>query len=330
MLNRLLKLYSKANSITPVEDFTTEVFASILETDEVILKIFITEILELNYDEFQIETQKNYSLSNGERAIIDIVLKSKNVICFIENKVESCEGLNQLDKYSRVLDSLTEYKERYLFYCTKYFDPKEENRHRFRQFRWHNIAQIIKSSENNIAKDFFNFLKSNNMSQRDEITTRDLFNLENIKETLSFLDSFLERIQPIFKEIFGKHASPDNTSQMRKFNRYVFYKANVFGSESDKWNEIGVGFKFDNEPKAYIWIWTSASNSKAYKFNEYLIEFGDLFDDHEKDYCSFSAELISFLGRENSLNELENWYREKFLILKKFIDQTKDLEWKLD
>jgi hypothetical protein len=328
MLTRLLKLYSKVNSNTPVEDFTTEVFASILETDEEILNIFISEILDLNFDDFQIETQKNYTLNSGERAIIDIVLKSQNIICFIENKVESCEGLNQLDKYSKVLDSLPEYKERYLFYCTKYFDPKEETRHRFRQFRWFNIAKIIKSSENNLAKEFYNFLKSNNMTQRDEISTRDLFNLENIKETLNFLDSFLERIQPTFKEIFGKHASLDNTSQMRRFNRYVFYKANVFGSE--KGNEIGVGFKFDNEPKAYIWIWTSASNSKAPRFNEYLTEFGDTFDDYEKDYCSYSTELITFLGKENSLLELENWYRDKFLKLKSFIDQTKDLEWKLE
>jgi hypothetical protein len=331
MLNRLIKLYSKSNSSTPLEDFTTEVFASILENDEEIRKKFTSEILGLSCDDFKIETQKNYSLDMGERAVIDIVLRGKEVIVFIENKVESSEGVNQLEKYSRVLDGLTGYTEKCLFYCTKYYDPKENRRPNFKQYRWYDVAKIMASSDDYLAREFYSFLKSNNMTQKDSITTRELFALENIKETMDFLDSFLERIQPNFKELFGKFSSPDNTSQMRKYNRYVFYKPNVLGSEkAEKWSEIGVGFKFDQTPQAFVWIWIQNGHPQLARFNEYLSEHKDLFDLHDSNSLSFSADLMSFMGKKESLVELQNWYQEKFRVLKGFMDQTKDLGWKFD
>lgn len=328
MLNRLLKLYSSSNSNTPIEDFTTEVFASVLELDHDLQKIFVKDLLNLNHEHFQIETQKRYTLSKDINAIIDIVLIKNDVICFIENKVESSEGLLQLDKYAQILDNLSEYKEKHLFYCTKYHDPKEENRHHFKQFKWADIARILKESENPIVKEFYYFLQTNNMTQKDELNTKDLFYLENLKESISFLDSFLERIKPLFAKTFGKYSSPDNSSQMRKHNRYVFIKTNVFGSE--KVNEIGVGFKFEGEPQAYIWIWTSPNNSKSSLFNEYLKNSKIEFDWTGKDFCCFNTNLVSFIGQEHSIPKLIKWYEDKFLLLKQFIDETPDLKWKLE
>lgn len=328
MLNRLLKLYSKSNSITPVEDFTTEAFASLLECDEIILNTFLTEILNAQINYCTIETQKHYTLNSDSHSIIDLVISNQDTICFVENKVESAEGKNQLEKYADILDNLIEYKNKYLFYCTKYYDPKEEVRHRFKQFRWHQIAKVIEKSENQLAIEFHNFLKTNNMAQNDYFSVKDLYSLENLKGTLDFLDSFLERISPSFTQKFGKHSKPDNCSQMRKYNRYIFFKADVFGS--DKYNEIGVGFNFDKEPKAYIWIWTSANNTKASRFNEYLKEFSSMFDLCEKDCCSFSEDLIKFIGKENSMFELENWFNEKFNTLKDFISKTPDLNWNIN
>lgn len=329
MFNRLLKLHSKANSNTPIEDFSTEIFAFILDKDPKFQSEFTSKVLYINEEKFEVATQKRYSIEGENYAVIDIVLSNRNKIIFIENKVESSEGENQLDKYSKVLEKLSEYEEKHLAYCTKYYDPKEEKRHNFKQYRWHHIADILEKSDNSIAIEFYKFLKNYNMTKKNDFNTKDLFHLENLKETFSFLDSFLERIRPRFADFFGKPSNPDYSSQMRKYNRYSFFKSNVFGSGSN--NEIGVGFKFEEEPQAYIWIWTTASNTKSSEFNKYLTsEFSDFFDYYDRDFCLFSIDLKFFIGKENSMMELENWYFDKFDELKTFVEKTPDLIWKLN
>ncbi|GAI13700.1 unnamed protein product, partial [marine sediment metagenome] len=249
-------------------------------------------------------------------------------ICFIENKVESSEGENQLDNYSNVLDELANNKQTYLRYCTKYFDPKDENRHDFLQFRWSDIAGLLlEFNEKQQVQDFYNFLSNYNMANNLEITAKEVFLFENLRQTLNTLDEFLDRLKPAFISSFGKHSKAENISQMRNHGRYIFYKGKVFGEGSG--NEIGVGFNLEDKPLVYVWIWTSKGNSKTETFNELVKKNSSIFSTTEKDYCSITQDLSSFLAYENPAEEIEKWFLEKFNILRKFINDTPELEWKV-
>lgn len=325
---RLIKLYRHSNSVTPFEDFTTEILAGILETNPEIFDLVVTDLFRLNENDFSVSTQKTYRLNETQSVRIDLVIENDNSICFLENKVESTEGENQLDNYATVLDELAENKKTYLRYCTKYFDPKDEERHDFKQFRWSDIARIlVEFDEQPQINDFYKFLKNHNMANNLEITAKEIFLFENLKHTLNTLDEFLDRIKPAFISVFGKNSNPDNTSQMRKHGRYVFYKGNIFGDGA--WNEIGVGFQLNDRPEARVWLWTAKSNTKTELFSKLVNENSSVFDLTADDYCRISIDLSSFLASDNPVEELEKWFLEKFKIFREFIDATPELEWKV-
>lgn len=88
-----------------MEDFVTEILVAILENNHDIGRAFANEILLLNGDAFLYTTQVCYKSPNPIHpdCRIDIVVKSENMICFLENKVESGTGYIQLERYSSVL-----------------------------------------------------------------------------------------------------------------------------------------------------------------------------------------------------------------------------------
>jgi len=99
MLLDLIKLYKKQGESkrTPLEDFNTECFAGILKMYPDIKKAFIYSFLKLPKDNYRVLTQVRKNLLNRENCIIDLVLESNGHTCFIENKVESKEGWEQLE-----------------------------------------------------------------------------------------------------------------------------------------------------------------------------------------------------------------------------------------
>jgi hypothetical protein len=326
--SRLIRLYKNSNLITPLEDFTTEILTGILETDLEFKNNFTENLLGIKHSELQITSQKTYTLDENKFVRIDLVLENRDCLCFLENKVESYESVNQLDNYARVLDKFTSEKKTYLFYCTKYYDPKSEIRHHFKQFRWHQIGKLLKSKPDCLQKnDFFNFLKNYNMASDIELTNKEIFHLQNFRATLSFLDEFMEILKPIFISTFGKFEK-DKFSDLRVNDRYVHLKKNVYGNLG---SEIGVGVTFEKgEPTAWIWIGTEADNNKREILNELVKKNKEMFNYISEDGCGMYIKLNHFLQYENSLEELENWFTKNMLRMKEFIIMTPELEWKLD
>lgn len=104
----LLNLYSRQStaSKTPLEDFTTEIFASILSKDDQLLNCFMNTVLKIDGEQFKIKTQQKYDLQDDRDCIVDVVIYNESTICFLENKVNSYEGHGQLERYKSVLGSL--------------------------------------------------------------------------------------------------------------------------------------------------------------------------------------------------------------------------------
>jgi hypothetical protein len=340
VFSRLIKLYSQnIYSIkTPLEDFTTEILTGVLESGSLIDR-FVNQVLKIEGENYGIITQKYYTNPQNpeeEDSKIDMVFFNEKNICFLENKVESGEGWNQLEKYSNILDSIKQDGENtFLRYCTKYLDPKEEKRHDFKQFRWADVSIFLSEfKENQLINDFLIFLRRYNMDNKTPFSPADLFTMTQLRETISKMDEIFEKIIPQFKKLFGE----SNTSRKQSIKieetscRYYFCKSKVFSKGN---SDMGISFVFDQIPMLNIWIWYN-KEAKVKDFDILVrkywhdrLESGEI--ELRADNIISENPVSDYLSlQEKEFNEIEKWFIEKMKVFKDFIDKTPELDWHLD
>lgn len=334
MFNELLSLYKKNSDKTPLEDFTTEVFVGILNEEEDIKQKFITDILKLDEDTYQIKTQEKFILEGQQNSIPDYVLYGKNNICFVENKVNSPEGYKQLNRYSKVLDSFSKKNfNTKLIYCTKYADPKERTDHDFLHIRWYQIAQFLKDyQDRSIVKAFIQFLKIQKMAQELTITAQDFIVFENIQKTMSLVSECLDGVKNPFEEKFNiKVSNKENISQLREHNNFTYKRHSILGKGG--YAEIEYGFSFgEPEPSIFAQIWVSSDNSQYKQFVEIIdkqpgsLKSGKGQLGHN---LMASTNLSQFLYKDSAINEVSQWFKNAFDDLEKFIKNTPNLHWNI-
>lgn len=333
MLERLIQLYSKNSHSgrTPLEDFTTEAFAGILENDISLKDSFASNFLNLPEDDYHVKTQKKYILDNDIDCIIDMVVEGTENICFIENKVNSSEGFRQLERYSNVLDYFTKKGfQTYLFYCTKYTDKKEIDVHNFKQYRWHDISVFLNEfTENRLVNDFLKFLTKYDMAKDTTIYSTDFIVFEHLQGLLNKCNEFLDSARPDFEQKFAnknKISDGRTTSQILKHNRLIYYVKEFVNGEG--WSEIGFGVSFE-EPCIYVEIYLDKKNENhkqivhaAEESNSFLLE--------KYDYgTSIWAEkdLSLLLNQEDSDAVILSWFKESFELFDDFTENTKMEVW---
>ncbi len=326
IFERLISLYANS-SRTPLEDFTTEILTGILGSNQKILETFVEEILKIKGKDFVVESQEYYSLPN-DNCRVDMVFENLEIICFLENKVESGEGYGQLQKYSKLLFEKNS-KETYLRYCSKYYDKKELTDHHFLQFRWTDVADFLTQFQDNpqIA-DFIQFLRSYGMGDKKNFTTTELVAMENIVPLISKLDEYLDFIKPKFYKFFGE-SNVKQSHSIKNNHSYDFSKGSV--CSGDGWVEIGTGFHFQPIPSIYVWVWTNKKYKNYDRFNQLFLEKDYIKNEtgfsHEDGYFDFSKPVSDFLSSKKMYEVIEKWYISKFEIIKRFIKDTPELKW---
>lgn len=335
MLNNLYKLYLRNTTKTPLEDFTTEALGGILKFDANLIEKFAFEFLEIPNFSYEVKTQVKYDLIDDPNCIIDMVLESDNVICFIENKVNSSEGHRQLDRYCKVLDEYAKNGyQTYLYYCTKYHDPKTIKTHNFKQIRWFQIAKFLKPfCENSLIQDYLNFLKLKDMSQDLTINTKDLLTIENLFDTMSILKGYMERAKPVFTETFKsdlKVSDGFNATQIIKHKRMIYYYKDIIATGG--WSELKYGFQTSSS-NIYVGIWIDKTNSQYKLFKEHFANSD--FNFELKDYPNgFAVELKSslnkYLNDENADSEISIWFNNAFANFAYLIKQMSNINWKIN
>lgn len=327
IFNRLLKLYKHAQHKTPVEDFTTEIFAGILNREPEVLNDFATSVLKIEASKYNISSQKTYILPDNIDCRVDMVLESDETLCFVENKVESSEGEQQLLRYSQALSKYGNGKNTYQRYCTKYYDPKDLTEHQFVQFRWADVANILKKYKDNpLIEEFYLFLEEKNMAEELNLNSKTLFLMEeflNIEDTIRIL---LDRIKHIFEMKFEKIDSLGiDTSSADGYK--IVRKKNVFG---EKYSSIGAGFDFNDEPRAILWIYSADPNSSLYTLKSKLKDETYMIQDNNGPaYPRYEKYLKDFLSEKSPIEALEKWYDKHFDLLIEFINETAELEWRI-
>ena len=333
MLTRLVELYSKnANSgKTPLEDFTTEAFAGVLENNTSVKTQFIQEFLELPIDNYSIKTQKKYTLDNDIDCIIDMVIEGDNNICFIENKVNSSEGYRQLERYCLVLDY---FKQKgistTLFYCTKYSDTKEINAHNFKQFRWHELSYFLNRQEDDVlTSEFVKFLTDQEMAKDTTLYSTDFIVFESIQEVLNKCNEFMDSARPNFEQKFcntNKISDGKSTPQILKHNRLIYYVKDFI--QGDGWSELGFGVSFE-EPCIYVEVYLDKKNEN-HELVAKLAEESEKFLVEKYDYgTSFWLEqdLSVLLNQEDSDQTISTWFKNSFELLENFIETSELKIW---
>jgi len=336
MFNKLLKLYKQNSKKTPLEDYSTEIFVGVLNSDLILKKYFCEDYLKLSSSSYKISTQKHYYLKNEPKCIVDIVIEGDNDICFIENKVNSKEGYNQLERYSKVLDNLK--KEKHinvkLCYCTKKYDEKKLTSHNFQQFKWHNIAEILSQyQKEKLTQHFINFLKTNDMASDMIIEATDLITFNKLTKTLNLIQRNIQNVKSIFENKFN--ISLDGSkgakmlAQLNDFDRICIASFGIV--QGKEHSEILYGFETSGKIVVQIFINSGNLNHK---------EFIQAIENNNKLNSNFKFESIDvgsriyleknlgdFVNDENSESKIENWFIKGFDIMADFIENTKGIKW---
>jgi len=239
MFTKLLQLFKKNINKTPLEDFTTELLVGVLESDEELRLKFLKDFLNINSDYCRISTQRKLILEGYPNCIIDILIEGEREICFIENKVNSKEGDNQLAKYSKVLSKFKSdgFKTK-LIYCTKNLEHKKHIEHNFKQVTWREIANFFnQNSTTLIANLFVKYLNENNMSEDMTIYSKDLITMENFSRVHNLIYQNIENVKLDFYSKFGKENINDHRhtlkGQLLQHNRIGLIKSPAINSTEE-------------------------------------------------------------------------------------------------
>lgn len=343
LFTKLIKFCNLSRKNSPLEDFTTEILAGILRSDQTILNTFCTEILDLKKGYYSLETQKSYP-----GAYVDMVFYSDITLCFLENKVNSREGEDQLNKYYKILlNEKDNYKNIYLRYCTKYQDKKNAKDYSvsgksiFKQFQWQDIYYFLNKNyrKNSIIESFLGYLEEYDMKSINEFNIQEIAAINNLSQTLQKMESNINEIIPHFEKTFGKakNTSSSKFYQLQKYNRYTIYSSHVIDSTPQKWSQILLAFSTGNKnyPTVYIEIYCDKEHSEYNLLKKELLKFEKNEDEF---YVStsdrgitgmFEAPLSMFLASENQHEELQSWFIRSIDKINEFIKNTPFIPWSI-
>lgn len=321
--NRLMELYRRNvdSNKKPLEDFTTEILVGTLENNQIILDAFCNEVLNIEGQGFVIQSQQKYYLEQDTNCIIDMVIQNADVICFVENKVDSGEGDRQLERYTKVLNNIkqSENKNVYLRYCTKYYDDKEVTNIDFLQYRWRDIYRFLEDyQENKVVEEFQEFLRGEGMNSAGDFNFQDLIVMSQVDATISRMDECLDRVKPKLTDTFGAPYQYDyeRLKQIGQYNQYVMRSKGVIGN--DGYAEIGVGFRFriTNRPIVVVYLDIGNKNSEFEKIrSEYSAALEDFFDyyyeDEKEIFCTLEKPVSDFVSSSKQNEDICKWFTEK-------------------
>lgn len=187
--NKIYK-YKQSDLRHQKENFLTEIFAYCLNNDLLFRLHFLSLI---NYsggsEKFNCVTQ----LQNNDFGKPDVVIEiNDNTIVIVECKIGSSQEETQLKRYSRILlDHKAENK--YLVFLTKIFEEIEkfELPIKFQAIRWYDISSLLVDCNNDISKEFLNYLREEKMSTTITFNKSELSAIKNIQETFSKMNEFV-------------------------------------------------------------------------------------------------------------------------------------------
>ncbi len=354
MLNALFNVCESSDSNTLRESFTTEAFCGVLKSDTTLLENFLYEFAGIkNETNFEIITEKTYAASR-----IDVVIKNKNYLIFLEIKVDSKEGIRdgvgQLEIYASILKKLSSNTNQkpILLFCTKEPEEKDKNTYlpiEFRQLRWNGIYHFLKKhhGDNYLAQSFINYLEIQSMVRSSFFSADDLKNLSLLKTSLKPLSECIQQVKKIFTtKYFIKTTNNKNTpltesvSEIYNRSQYGISRFNLLTKDNSNCTSLHAYIDLDSttnvsSPKLVFSLWVN----DYHPMNDVIIgelknlklhlDDAILEHDNDEDFCvTYEKSISDFLSDdEDQLLFIEKWFDDKMKLIHQYMTQYSQLDW---
>jgi hypothetical protein len=310
LFNKLFYLRLR-NSNNPYEDYLTEIFAECLKDNN-----FQNEFLSLigivdSEDHMVVQTQETFKkLSHhtiGSKP--DVTIYGLNHTIFIEAKLSSNEGIDQLQRYAEHL----EFKEgrKLLVYLTEYYDPKDkaeiikncENSIEFVQIRWHQVYACLEKINSTLHTEFKKYMEDKKMNRSHQFAPADIIALTGFSKVRSLMDNTMgDEVLKRFEECVGKPRVGKSIMENVEYHeRYLIstQKAN------NSW--MGLGYYLNPEGKDYpnlrLVIEVDPNSPKYREIVSVFQSVSNNIENHWKGYALNEAKAWAGIYIQSSLKE---------------------------
>ncbi len=358
LFGRLIRL--RSDQRCPLEDFHTEIVASVLANDSMLTLAWIRELgitKILRADKIAVTTQVSFGPIEGIHdvgsrpdIVINISGEGRHEIIFVESKVGSPEGNGQLQKYIDHLSVCKAVDRRTLVFITRGYEPKEDLANtdvQFLQTRWFEFHRFLnaRKPKSDTTRELLQFMKENNMSQANRFTAIDLIALTNHGNAQSLMEATLgERIA----ERFMKLASIKLT-RLDRFNRLIAQDYSkgytMYGWPTGSSHQIGfaIGYWFPNEqmsdsPKVGMKICVDPGAPEYGEIEQAMRKFAKasvslmrdwVYHDTDSDWegLECTVNLESFFATEDHVVAIRTWFFELMNDVDSFRNSNPELPW---
>lgn len=322
LFSTLLKLHA---SPRPTEDFFTEVVAHLFRSNASLLTSWLQELglfAEHTYSDMFVSTQTVFDsvggldIANRPDMVINLLDGDKRDCLFIESKIGSGEGFEQLPRYAQVLETQIEAREKALLYITQKYDQKDEKRVtenapnvRFVQSRWHLFHDFLKSqTASQLVTEVLAFMQEQEMAQRNQFTQEDVLAINHFGNSAQLMDQTILKgeVAAKFRENFG--AKPEwgpNKDQLTRLQRRLYYvQLDDDGSKRNWW--MGVGYWFgpvENSDYPLVGTWLEVDKRNPHR-SELVAAMRQIADNNAEwvAYNLYDPESYPQLARRQSLS----------------------------
>ncbi|MGB3311063.1 MAG: PD-(D/E)XK nuclease family protein [Nodosilinea sp.] len=355
LFRQLLRLH-KGN--IPLEDFFTEIVAYFLSENKDILLTWLkySHILEsgdcIGAD---LATQKTYKhpVTGDEKrpdVVIELSNKSGYDLIFIESKVGSSEGYNQLSAYAEILESLPGYQQKFLIYITRRFDPKEKTKVfkniseptvKFRQLRWHKFYQFLTSQENSeLKQEIILFMQEYYMAKSNQFSSADILALMTFPLALDLMKQVMwGKVLHKFEDVLGEH-KPLGFRKRRALQTIEWHgRYIIISGMPDKW-ACFIGFFMKSSipsdyPTIRLVLEVAPNSPKRKEIIEEMRKISNQFNwksnslDVPGSWASISLDksLKDFISLDDHVYEIEEFFLNALKELEQVRQQYPQLPW---
>jgi hypothetical protein len=308
------------------EDIHTEIVAEVLRNSQELTLGWLRslELTKLSKaDHIPITTQETFGKLLGHSRdsrpdiTIRIVAEGKKELIFIESKLDSTQGSDQLKRYAEQLEAARsrEPQDRIaLVFITCHYEaaqmvnPLLQPAFAFKRTRWFEFYQHLKAhvkkNGDGLAKELKLFMEENRMSLGNQFRSTDLVAMENFLSAKALMDETLEgEVSEKARKILGSVSNLKKASnQLRDHHRYIVYR---FFSGF----ECLIGYWLPHEnPDEPVWVGiTLYSDPHAKVRKEVIKAFRDWkatsrsswsaeeLDDESAWSCIYKGQAIQFL-----------------------------------
>jgi len=219
------------------EDILTEVVAAVLRNNADLARRWMSSLEIPCSDDATIGVETQYPIErlagHDTDSRVDLVIRLSGVggkrVVFVESKVGSMQGENQLLRYAQLLQKECEEEgaRGTLIFITRNFEAAEPPPVAGVEFvatRWFQFYKILKSgkSSDGLEKQLMLFMEEMHMSVGNQFRSTDLVALENFRGAKAVIDETLNETCDEWKQVFGKRGQLNKAhSQMGKDGCYM-------------------------------------------------------------------------------------------------------------